>query len=76
MDNNKMDFIGASDRILNFAENELTNKLVEIYKSTGISPFDTLEFLLCHLDDETNREIIINKANKLTEQNDNERPTD
>lgn len=76
MDNNKMDFIGASDRILNFAENELTNKLVEIYKSTGISPFDTLGFLLCHLDDETNCEIIINKANKLTEQNDNERPTD
>lgn len=66
MDNNKMDFIGASDKILNFAENELTNKLVEIYKSTGISPFDTLEFLLCHLDNEDNFEIIVNKANKLT----------
>lgn len=59
-------YTAAADEIINFVENELTNKLAEIYKSTRAFPFDTLNFLLCHLDSEENCENIINKANKLT----------
>lgn len=70
---NKMDFIGAADKIINFVEKKLTNELVEIYKSTGVNPSDSIEFLLSHLIEEENCEIIINKANKLIKEKSDER---
>lgn len=61
----KMDFNKAGTCVEKFIKNELTQKLAEIYKLTGVMPADTFELLKERLDDNSAFDVVA-KANYLT----------
>ncbi len=65
MNFNKIDFNKAAEKVEEFIENDLTNKLAEIYKQTGVTPADTFELLKERLVDSGGFDVVA-KANILS----------
>ncbi len=65
MNNPQMDFNKAAASVEDFIENDLTQKLAEIYKLTGVMPADIFELLIERLVDNGGFDVVA-KANRIT----------
>lgn len=65
MNNPEMDFNKAAESIEDFIENDLTQKLAEIFKQTGVMPADIFELLIERLVGSGGFDVVA-KANRIT----------